>query len=99
MVNYISAILGKAVYDPDTQGWGTEDKKICNIAHHFSGKLTITLLVLLAIFLFVIGCFVRKRTIMSKKLIYLISFVLVLCLFQTSIANAADPSLVGWVSN
>ncbi len=33
---------------------------------------------------------------MSKKLIYLISFVLVLCLFQTSIANAADPSLVGW---
>ena len=36
---------------------------------------------------------------MSKKFIYLISFVLVLCLFQTSIANAADPSLVGWVAN
>ena len=33
---------------------------------------------------------------MSKKLIYLISFALVLCLFQTSIANAADSSLVGW---
>ena len=33
---------------------------------------------------------------MFKKLIYLISFALVLCLFQTSIANAADPSLVGW---
>ncbi len=33
---------------------------------------------------------------MCKKLIYLVSFVFVLCLFQTSIANAADPSLVGW---
>ncbi|MBW7988904.1 MAG: LamG domain-containing protein [Planctomycetes bacterium] len=69
---------------------------MCNIPHHFISKLTIPLLVLLVIFLFGIGCFVRKRTIMSKKLIYLISFALVLCLFQTSIANAADPSLVGW---
>ena len=69
---------------------------MCDIPHHFSGKLTIPLLVLPAIFLFGIGCFVRKRTIMSKKLIYLISFVLVLCLFQTSIANAADPNLIGW---
>lgn len=33
---------------------------------------------------------------MSKKLIYLISFVSVLCLFQTRIANADDPSLVAW---
>ncbi|MFB0552617.1 MAG: LamG-like jellyroll fold domain-containing protein [Phycisphaerae bacterium] len=33
---------------------------------------------------------------MPKKLIYLICFALALCLFQTSIANAADPSLVGW---
>ncbi|MHC4682229.1 MAG: hypothetical protein ACYTEK_26500, partial [Planctomycetota bacterium] len=33
---------------------------------------------------------------MYRKLIHSISFVLVLCLFQTSIANAADPSLVGW---
>ncbi|MHC4643793.1 MAG: LamG domain-containing protein [Planctomycetota bacterium] len=31
---------------------------------------------------------------MCKKLIYLTSFVLVLCLFKTSIANAVDPSLV-----
>jgi len=58
VVYYISAIWAKAVYDPDTQGWGMEDKKMCNIAHHFSGKLTIPLLVLLAIFLFGIGCFV-----------------------------------------
>ena len=28
MVNYISAILGKAVDCPVTQGWGTEDKKM-----------------------------------------------------------------------
>ncbi|MHC4683924.1 MAG: hypothetical protein ACYTEW_06375 [Planctomycetota bacterium] len=33
---------------------------------------------------------------MSRKLIHSISFVLVLCLFQTSIANAADPNLIGW---
>jgi hypothetical protein len=33
---------------------------------------------------------------MSKKLTHLISFVLVLFLFQTSIASAADPNLVGW---
>ncbi len=33
---------------------------------------------------------------MSKKLIYLVSFVLVLGLALTSIVEAADPSLVGW---
>ncbi|MCH8120793.1 MAG: discoidin domain-containing protein, partial [Planctomycetes bacterium] len=33
---------------------------------------------------------------MSKKLIYLTSFVLVLGLALTSIVEAADPSLVGW---
>ena len=33
---------------------------------------------------------------MSRKLIYLISFVMVLCLFQTRITNADDPSLVAW---
>jgi len=33
---------------------------------------------------------------MSKKLIYLISLILALCLFQTRIANADDPSLVAW---
>ena len=37
----------------------------------------------------------RWRTIMSKKLIYLVSFVLVLGLALTSVAEAADPSLVG----
>jgi len=33
---------------------------------------------------------------MSKKLIYLIPFILVLSLVLTSTANAADPNLVGW---
>jgi len=33
---------------------------------------------------------------MSKKLIYLVSFVLVLGIVLTSAANAADPNLVGW---
>ncbi len=33
---------------------------------------------------------------MSKKLIYLFSLVVVLCLILTSTANAADPNLVGW---
>ncbi len=33
---------------------------------------------------------------MSKKVIYLISFVLVLGLVLTSVAKAADPDLVGW---
>ena len=33
---------------------------------------------------------------MSKKLIYLVSFVLLLGLALTSRANAADPNLVGW---
>ena len=38
-----------------------EDKKMCNIPHHFSSKLTIPLLMLPAIFLLGIGCFVRKE--------------------------------------
>jgi hypothetical protein len=33
---------------------------------------------------------------MSKKLMYLVSFVLMLVMVLTSIASAADPSLVGW---
>ncbi|MCP4609648.1 MAG: LamG domain-containing protein [Planctomycetes bacterium] len=33
---------------------------------------------------------------MSKKLVYLSSFVLVLCLVLTSIAECADPGLVAW---
>ena len=33
---------------------------------------------------------------MSKKLIYLFSFVLFLCLIRTSAAEDVDPSLVGW---
>jgi len=33
---------------------------------------------------------------MCRKLIYLISFVLVLCLVGTSTAQNIDPSLVGW---
>jgi len=33
---------------------------------------------------------------MSKKLIHLISFVLMLGLVLTSVAEAADPDLVGW---
>jgi hypothetical protein len=33
---------------------------------------------------------------MSKKLVYLSSFVLVLCLVFTSIAECADPGLVAW---
>jgi len=33
---------------------------------------------------------------MCRKLIYLVSFILALCLLQTSAANAADASLVGW---
>jgi hypothetical protein len=37
-----------------------------------------------------------RRIIMSKKLIYLSSFVFVLCLVFTSIAECADPGLVAW---
>ena len=33
---------------------------------------------------------------MCKKLIYLVSFVLFLCLVRTSAAEDVDPSLVGW---
>jgi len=33
---------------------------------------------------------------MCKKSINLVSFVLVLCLFLTNVADAADPNLVGW---
>ncbi|MCP4257861.1 MAG: hypothetical protein GY774_10085 [Planctomycetes bacterium] len=33
---------------------------------------------------------------MSKKLIYMISFVLVLGLVVTGIAKAADPDIIGW---
>ena len=33
---------------------------------------------------------------MCNKLVYLISFVLVLCLVLTGIAECADPSLVAW---
>ena len=33
---------------------------------------------------------------MSKKLIYLVSFVFVLGLVLTSAGNAADTDLVGW---
>ena len=88
--------MGKTVDDPVVNRRGEEDKKMFNLPHHFIGKLTIPLLVLPSIFLFGIFCFVRKWTIMSKKLIYLLYFALMLCLFQTSIANAAESSLVGW---
>jgi hypothetical protein len=37
-----------------------------------------------------------RRIIMCRKLIYLVSFVLVLSFILTSTANAGDPSLVGW---
>ena len=33
---------------------------------------------------------------MYRKLIYLVSFVLVLSVALTSVAKAADPDLVGW---
>jgi hypothetical protein len=42
----------------NAQIWGLEDKKMCNLPHHLSGKLTKPLIVLLAIFLFDIVCFV-----------------------------------------
>jgi hypothetical protein len=40
--------------------------------------------------------FFIRRIIMSKKLVYLSSFVFVLCLLLTSIAECADPGLVAW---
>jgi len=46
--------IGKADYCPDIKGWGAEDKQMCNIPHHFSGKLTIPLLIFLAIVLMVV---------------------------------------------
>ena len=33
---------------------------------------------------------------MSKKLIHVVSFILVLSLVLKSVTNAADPDLVGW---
>jgi hypothetical protein len=37
-----------------------------------------------------------RRIIMYRKLIYLVSFVLVLSVALTNVAKAADPDLVGW---
>ncbi len=65
---------------------------MCNLPHHFSGKLTIPLIVLPAIFLFGIGCFVRKGKIVSKKLIYLIFFISMLGLSEGQ-ANECTLSL------
>ncbi|MHC4464099.1 MAG: glycoside hydrolase family 71/99 protein [Planctomycetota bacterium] len=54
MLYYISEILGKAVDCPVINRWGAEDKKTCNLPHHFIGKLTTPLPVLLAIVLMVV---------------------------------------------
>ena len=55
---------------------------MCNLPHHFIDKLTIPLLVLPAIFLFGNVRFFIRRTIMSKKLVYLIFFISMLGLAE-----------------
>ncbi len=67
---FVASCLCTKGGNANAQLWGLEDKKMCNIAHHFSGKLTIPLFVLPAIFLSGIDCsdvFCGQITIKRKE--------------------------------